>query len=998
MAVDVENRDSPGAKRAGRLRAAALVLGRLAVGRPLAVLGVCLLITIALAPHAATLDYDDDVIAFLPQDDPEVARFREIGERFHALSIGLVAVEAADGDLFTVQRLQLIRDLAKSVAKLEGVERTTSITELRDLTVARDAMGEEQAVVDNLVGDLPPADAPDIGAKMQALRARVLARDHVRGSLIAEDAAATLLLVNFSGEGNLKAHADRVRAHVDAAVAAAGGPVRIHYGGAPFVGSFVAATARADIVNLSPWVSLAIVVIVLLTARSLVGALIALSSVGFGIVWVLGLIGLIGRPLTLVSSSLPMLLMALGSAYSIHLLAKILDNLDQRGPNASRRDAVLDAVGDVGPPILVAGLTTAAGFISFLVMDIAPMREFGWLMSVGTVVVVFLGIVVVAAAAVVFPMKAQSGGRTPAWMTRLITGGSGVVLRAPWLVVLLGGLAGVTAPQGFTGVRTHMDMRAFFDAHSEPVESEDFLEARLGGSVFLQLETAGDLTDPVALRQIDRLVTHAAAQPKVTDVQAVTVPVLLAAEGMIGDARVPNTVRQIRAIAELLRDEPNLDLLVDAEWSRAAMQVKLGDGAGADAVRMAHALRDGPAATIGGPRAVVPRAALTEAQAEVERSEVAAHLRDALAAYGGGAVSDAALDAALGAVKPGPAAAARIADVVRSQIVDDEMIYLRELPEGESPAADQPEGDATPPEPEPLDQLITALQSKAAAGALTPQATYDAVFAQADAEERADPKNLRTATDFLHRNLVAGTLGALVDARVAALGDAVPADATPRLRKAVRRALAVLDEPEVSLPASAAAGAEPVRTVALSTRVTGFPLVYEGMNRSVQANQTNSLMVAALLVVVTLSMFFGSPVLGVLAGLPAGLTLMAMFSIMGVAGIPMDVGTSMIASIALGVGIDYAVHLVWRYRQLAGTPEERVARLGTTGWGIVINALEVTVGFGILMLGTLVPMRNVGFLTASAMVISAATTLLLMPALLRWLDGRRGGVAEGSVG
>jgi predicted RND superfamily exporter protein len=902
-------------------------------------------------------------------------------------------VEAADGDLFTVQRLQLIRDLAKSVAKLEGVERTTSITELRDLTVARDAMGEEQAVVDNLVGDLPPADAPDIGAKMQALRARVLARDHVRGSLIAEDAAATLLLVNFSGEGNLKAHADRVRAHVDAAVAAAGGPVRIHYGGAPFVGSFVAATARADIVNLSPWVSLAIVVIVLLTARSLVGALIALSSVGFGIVWVLGLIGLIGRPLTLVSSSLPMLLMALGSAYSIHLLAKILDNLDQRGPNASRRDAVLDAVGDVGPPILVAGLTTAAGFISFLVMDIAPMREFGWLMSLGTVVVVFLGIVVVAAAGVLFPMKAQSGGRTPAWMTRLITGGSGVVLRAPWLVVLLGGLAGVTAPQGFTGVRTHMDMRAFFDAQSEPVESEDFLEARLGGSVFLQLETAGDLTDPVALRQIDRLVTQAAAQPKVTDVQAVTVPVLLAAEGMIGDARVPNTVRQIRAIAELLRDEPNLDLLVDAEWSRAAMQVKLG--AGADAVRMAHALRDGAATTIGGPRSVVARTALTETQGAVERAEVAAHVRDALAAYGGGEVSDAALDAALGAVKPGPAAAARIADVVRSQIVDDEMIYLREPPELESPAGEQPEGDGAPP---PLEQLIAALQSRVAAGTLTPDATYEAVFAQADAEERADPKNLRTATDFLHRNLVAGTLGALVDARVAALGDAVPADATPRLRKAVRRSLAVLDEPEVSLPASAVGDAKPLRTVALTTRVTGFPLVYEGMNRSVQANQTNSLMVAALLVVVTLSIFFGSPVLGVLAGLPAGLTLMAMFSIMGAAGIPMDVGTSMIASIALGVGIDYAVHLVWRYRQLAGTPEERIARLGTTGWGIVINALEVTVGFGILMLGTLVPMRNVGFLTASAMVISAATTLLLMPALLRWLDGRRGGVAEGSVG
>jgi predicted RND superfamily exporter protein len=95
----------------------------------------------------------------------------------------------------------------------------------------------------------------------------------------------------------------------------------------------------------------------------------------------------------------------------------------------------------------------------------------------------------------------------------------------------------------------------------------------------------------------------------------------------------------------------------------------------------------------------------------------------------------------------------------------------------------------------------------------------------------------------------------------------------------------------------------------------------------------------------------------------------------------------MISSIALGVGIDYAVHLVWSHGVV---PPERsdealVGSLSETGWGIVINALEVSVGFGLLMLGTIVPMQNFGMLTALAMLVSATASLLLRPMLVRWV-------------
>ena len=169
--------------------------------------------------------------------------------------------------------------------------------------------------------------------------------------------------------------------------------------------------------------------------------------------------------------------------------------------------------------------------------------------------------------------------------------------------------------------------------------------------------------------------------------------------------------------------------------------------------------------------------------------------------------------------------------------------------------------------------------------------------------------------------------------------------------------------------------------------ISGYPMLYAGMNSSVYRNQTFSMLLSCGLVLLALTWFFGRFWLALASSIPAGITLLVTFGVMGWYDIPMDVGTSMIASIALGVGIDYAVHLVWRH----GVPKEGEEKkaltdsLETTGWGIVTNALEVTAGFGLLALGTVVPMRHFGLLTALAMIVSALGTLALIPLLTRWV-------------
>jgi predicted RND superfamily exporter protein len=92
----------------------------------------------------------------------------------------------------------------------------------------------------------------------------------------------------------------------------------------------------------------------------------------------------------------------------------------------------------------------------------------------------------------------------------------------------------------------------------------------------------------------------------------------------------------------------------------------------------------------------------------------------------------------------------------------------------------------------------------------------------------------------------------------------------------------------------------------------------------------------------------------------------------------------MLASIALGVGIDYAVHFLWRYQR--GDLEKAMR---TTGRAIAINAIEITGGFVVLAWASIAPISRFGLLVAETLLVAAVATLVLLPALLAWWNPPR---------
>ncbi len=182
----------------------------------------------------------------------------------------------------------------------------------------------------------------------------------------------------------------------------------------------------------------------------------------------------------------------------------------------------------------------------------------------------------------------------------------------------------------------------------------------------------------------------------------------------------------------------------------------------------------------------------------------------------------------------------------------------------------------------------------------------------------------------------------------------------------------------------------------LSARVNGLPVLHRGLSQSATDNQIASLVIALSLVVVLLSVAFRSPRLGLIAASPTVITLLLVYGGMGGLGVHLDIGTSMLASIIIGAGVDYAVHFVAACREHAG-PDAAVAAAQITGPAIWTNALMVAAGFCLLPLGEARTLQNVGGLTAAAMLTAAIATFLAVPVLMARVAQPQGESAPATI-
>lgn len=168
----------------------------------------------------------------------------------------------------------------------------------------------------------------------------------------------------------------------------------------------------------------------------------------------------------------------------------------------------------------------------------------------------------------------------------------------------------------------------------------------------------------------------------------------------------------------------------------------------------------------------------------------------------------------------------------------------------------------------------------------------------------------------------------------------------------------------------------------IEVSVTGLGHLYLSLNDLVIEGQIHSLILSLILVFIVVSILFRSLYFGFFSLLTLLSALVLNFGLMGWLQIPIDLSTVTVASIAVGIGVDYSIHFLTRLRREMdqNSLETSIARtIATSGRGIFINALLVMSGFLVLVFSRFQALSYIGILIAVIMVATAVGALTILP-------------------
>ncbi len=151
-----------------------------------------------------------------------------------------------------------------------------------------------------------------------------------------------------------------------------------------------------------------------------------------------------------------------------------------------------------------------------------------------------------------------------------------------------------------------------------------------------------------------------------------------------------------------------------------------------------------------------------------------------------------------------------------------------------------------------------------------------------------------------------------------------------------------------------------------------------------------SLGTSFIVVFIMMTLFFRSPLYGVLAMFPLSITIAFIYGVIGLAGKDYDMPVAILSAMTLGLSVDFAIHFLQRARELVketGSWRTTCRKMfEEPAMAISRNAIIISLGFTPLLLAPLVPYKTVGFFLAAIMGMSWIATLFILPAIMTALQ------------
>lgn len=927
-----------------------------------------------LGIQAKHITMNNDMTAWLDHSKPSVKLYMRTGEKFGANYIDMVVLKTRD--VFTNRNLTLVRKLTKSFEKIDGVDQVLSLTNILDVKPTPDGLE-----VKNLIEKGPIPKDPK---KLQALKRYVLSKERYRGFMVNNTGSATMLMVR------LRLHADKNKVSAlilkqAQALTRTGNGIQTYVGGMPVAIYEANKLVSRDMGRLTPIVTLLILLVLFASFRTAQGTLLPLITVILAAISTVGLMALFKVPLTMISASMPVVLLATGTAYGIHLINATRELGMQGVLDAHER--VVAGTDKVGLGILMAALTTMFGFGSLATAQLIPIRNMGLFLAVGIFLSLIYTFLLVIPALTVWKVKVKPlpEGRNVSQnvdqgvLSTVLTKIADSVTAHPWSYSVVSGVIALIALFFAFHMTREVNLTNYFPPSNPVRRAEDIMKREFGGATPVVVDfEAKTIKNPAVLRVMQRIQKTMRATPHVKHPSGV-VDFMTEMNYVMNRKRMtPSTQQGVDNLWIFIEGKKELSQMLDDPKKEAIVQATIDQS---NSKLMADVTREMEARLKHVPRKLVRvvRSKLTPKQREgiarVVTRDALAELKDDLA-YAGihitneKPVHDVMLDAASGRL---------LGDAMRQKVVRSavDKYMMSDSAELEVPQA-------------VADAVADAISGMKAWN----KASVLAILKQKIPEKlwKDDPDSLPAMADSLSAVYSGARDGAMVNLAFAALQKYLSRPlkgVAPEVKQRVKADLWELREPTTYVaagdyekvmghPANASA------VTKLKVELTGEAKVMTNVNNQLITSQAESLGIAILLVFILMMVQFKSFTGGLLSMIPIVFTILFNFGLMGMFKIPLDNATAMIASAAIGLGIDYTIHVMLRFKkEYEATGDTNTALRGTlagAGRAVLVNSLAVTLGFLVLLLSSMEPLRRFGYLMAITMVISAVAALTVFPA------------------
>jgi len=870
---------------------------------PRIILTIILGITLFFALQLPRIQFDNNNFRFIPESDPARIADAEMAKIFGDSVPLLIGIQRHYSTVVERDFLKKMQELDQQLLALPLVKNVVSLTTTTHIEAVGDSIVSEKLVPEHLTG------SPE---ELNIITERLRSMDTYNRSLVSDDlkATQTIIFLNIKQEESGSPETVAVCREVMRIAEEWNFPDSVTYvTGAPVFSEIVNEATGHDLMFLVPIVVIVVAGVLFFSFRRFTGVFLPLLTVIISCVWAIGAMALLHIPLTILSTVLPVILIAVGSAYGIHVINHYFDEVTQSKEISTETHSaqIVEAMARVIPPVFLAALTTFAGFVSFCFTSVVPIFEFGIFSSFGVLSAFIVAVTLIPAILILRgPRNPTIGGRfgvqpSHTGIIDRIIADTLMIVHAHKRSVLLVSLGCIIfAGLGISKLVIDNVLMEYFEPDVQVVRSDTFIRENFGGSKLLNLvikgEKPGAVIRPDVLQAIDSLAEY--AEENIPEVGKITsLADVIKRFNQVYNADAPAT--------GLAPTEAN-----STEKGEKDAFGDFGDFGDADTSWGFDDIDSWSDSEPSGSASGKAGRTATETKKEpvYTVSEVIEKLAAAQIARRGRYVS-----------------ATELVDALKKDVNYKGASYY------EIPTNPQKYGKKT------QEELTALIQNYLLLLAGNVQDFIDDTYA---------PTTLKV-------NIQLRTLGQqdseqALQAIMAYVKDNFPKD--------------------------------------ISVEPNGSMFIEQSLNTLVVQSQLISVAVSFGIVFLILAFYYRSIIAGIIGIIPLMISVALNFGFMGIVGIKLNIGTAMVASFAIGIGIDYTIHYLAAYHHAyTKRRDDRNFLIHTfygSGKAILFNAVSVGAGFAVLMLSKFNMLSELGLLIALVMGTSSFASLTVLPTIL----------------